>query len=251
MRQKTQNLIRLLIPIFIIGLILVAYANKAVAPIGEFAKERKQEITPAKTPEKTTEEPAKELKSEIPSSKFIKVPFLIQAPNGNWDTIHEEACEEAALIMITHFKEGIIIGSAEDGDREILDMIKYEDENGYGVSITLSQLNQIAKSYFNLQTGRVETNVSIDKIKIEIAAGRPVIVPAAGKALPNPNFRNGGPIYHMLVIKGYDKDGFYTNDPGTKKGEGFFYKYNDLFNAIHDWDKNDILRGKRAYLVFD
>jgi uncharacterized protein YvpB len=88
-------------------------------------------------------------------------------------------------------------------------------------------------------------------IKDELANGRPVIVGAAGKILPNPNFRNGGPNYHMLVVIGYDKNGFITNDPGTRKGQDFRYSFSDLFNAIHNWESNNILNGLKEYLVFD
>jgi uncharacterized protein YvpB len=137
------------------------------------------------------------------------------------------------------------------GDVEIRKMIQYEEKNGYGISITLEQLNQVAKDYAGMQTGRIKTNATIDDIKKELDDGRPVIVPAAGKILPNPNFRNGGPLYHMLVVKGYDKNGFITNDPGTRKGEGFRYTFNALYNAIHDWNGGDVLAGQKAYIVFD
>jgi len=88
-------------------------------------------------------------------------------------------------------------------------------------------------------------------IKKEIAAGHPVIVPAAGKVLPNPNFTNGGPNYHMLLIIGYDQTDFITNDPGTRNGKNFRYTYDGLINAIHDWNPNNILDGRKAVLVFD
>ena len=91
----------------------------------------------------------------------------------------------------------------------------------------------------------------MEQIKKEIASGRPVIVPAAGRILPNPNFTPPGPKYHMLVIKGYNSTQFITNDQGTRKGDGFVYTYNSLLNALHDWDPGDILNGRKAVLVFD
>ena len=63
-----------------------------------------------------------------------------------------------------------------------------------------------------------------------------IIIPAAGRLLGNPYFQTPGPIYHMLVIRGYNATEFITNDPGTKRGDGFKYKYQTLINAIHDWD---------------
>jgi len=189
--------------------------------------------------------------TKLPASFTIKVPFTTQAPLANWDSAHEEACEEASLIMVHHFIDKTTIISKESAETEIQDLLVYETENNYAVDVTVKELNQIAKSYYSLSKSRVVTNATIDKIKAEIAAGRPVIIPAAGKLLDNPNFQNGGPNYHMLAITGYEGDEFITNDPGTRKGENYRYKQDILFGAIHDWDKDDIAKGQKAYLVFD
>ena len=187
----------------------------------------------------------------LPEKVTINMPFTTQAPNANWDALHEEACEEASLIMLKHYKDKTNIGSKDDAEKEIQDLVSFENENGYKVDVTTTELSQIAKDKYSMATGRVVEKATIDGIKREIASGRPVIIPAAGKLLPNPNFRSGGPLYHMLVIKGYDKDGFITNDPGTRKGEGFRYTFDALYNAIHDWDPSNILNGEKRYLVFD
>lgn len=189
--------------------------------------------------------------TEIPRKKIIKVPFTTQAPLVNWDETHEEACEEASLIMVKHFLRNTNIESPESADKEILDLIHFEEQNNYQPDVTTTELNEIARKYYGINSGRVQQNISIDDIKREVAAGKPVIVPAAGKILPNPNFRNGGPVYHMLVIRGYDADGFTTNDPGTRKGEYFRYSFEELYNAIHDWDPDDIMAGGKNMLVFD
>lgn len=189
---------------------------------------------------------------EIPSSKTIEVPFLSQAPLGNWDQLHEDACEEASILMLDLFYDGTKSITKDEGEKELHALVDWETKNGYGNSITLEQLNAIALRYFNLSNGQVKPLSSIDDIKKEIALGRPVIVPAAGKVLPNPYFKNGGPIYHMLVIKGYDETSFISNDPGTvSKGEGLKYTYGDLLNSIHDWDPTYILNGPKAMLVFE
>ena len=195
--------------------------------------------------------PSPQTATGIPGSVLLDVPFLAQAPFGVWDPLHEDACEEASLIMVKHFLDKDRNLTPTSGDIEIRKIIQYEEKNGYGISISLEQLNQIAKEYLGMPTGRVKYDVTIDDIKKELAAGRPVIVPAAGKILPNPNFRNGGPNYHMLVVVGYNQKEFITNDPGTRKGESFRYSFQDLFGAIHDWDENNILNGQKAYLVFD
>lgn len=184
------------------------------------------------------------------NSALIKVPFLVQAPFANWDSLHEDACEEASLIMVYHYYNKTKIDSNQQGEDEIQKLIEYENNNGYGPSITLSELSIVAKKYYNMNSGRI-INADKDSIIAELKTGRPVIVPAAGKLLENPNFKNGGPNYHMLVITGYDKNGFITNDPGTKKGEGFRYTYKNLLESVHDWDPNNIMNGNKNALVFD
>lgn len=213
--------------------------NAAVAPQEEVPKEQNPETI--------------EIKEEkiLPTRKIISVPFLVQAPNANWDQTHEEACEEASLLMVVRYQNNKKFGNSEENDEAILNLINYEKEKGYGDSITLYDLSKIASDYFGIKTGRIEKNITASDIKKELAKDKPVIVGAAGKILPNPNFRNGGPNYHMLVIVGYNEAGFITNDPGTKKGERFFYTYDELMNSIHDWDKEDILKGEKNYLVFD
>ncbi|PJA87264.1 MAG: hypothetical protein CO141_00330 [Candidatus Moranbacteria bacterium CG_4_9_14_3_um_filter_42_9] len=197
------------------------------------------------------ETPDAKIKKNPTGEAIASVPFLTQAPFAIWDPLHEDACEEASLIMVKHFLDKDQDLTPASGDVEIRKIIQYEEKNGYGISISLEQLKKIAKEYLGMPTGRIKYSPTIDDIKKELADGRPVIVPAAGKILPNPNFRNGGPNYHMLVVVGYDKNGFITNDPGTKKGQGFRYAYEGLFNAIHDWDATNILNGQKAYLVFD
>lgn len=188
---------------------------------------------------------------ELPKSIVLEVPFLSQAPFSKWDALHEDACEEASLLMIKYFFQGEKIISKDEGEKEIQSVIKFEKENGYEKSITLKELSEIANKFYKMKNGRIEKNINVEKIKKELADGKPVIVGAAGKILPNPNFKNGGPNYHMLVVKGYDEKGFITNDPGTRLGENFRYTFEDLQKSIHDWNEKNILNGEKNYLVFD
>jgi len=189
-------------------------------------------------------------KIEIPAKHSLQVPFTSQAPFANWDPVYEDACEEASLIMIEYYLRGEDLDSKELADKEILDLISLENSLGFGPSITMAELNRLAKIHYGRNTGRIET-ATISNIEKDLAAGKPVIIPANGKMLENPNFRNGGPVYHNLVITGYDSKEFITNDPGTRKGHNYRYPKDLLLDAIHDWDADDINSGAKVYLVFD
>ena len=61
-----------------------------------------------------------------------------------------------------------------------------------------------------------------------------MLVPTAGRELGNPYYKQPGPIYHFLVIRGYTSKYLITNDVGTRRGEEYKYKFDILINAVHD-----------------
>jgi hypothetical protein len=189
--------------------------------------------------------------SSLPASILIKVPFAPQAPFAVWDPLHEEACEEMSLIMVHHYLAETSL-SLETAEKEVQEMISWERENGYADDVNVMELSEIASSLYGYNA-RVITDVTAEKIKAELAAGNPIIIPAAGRMLKNPFFSGEGPYYHMLVIIGYTNGGFITNDPGTKRGEQYWYSESVLMNAIHDWTgvKEEITTGAKNALIIE
>lgn len=181
----------------------------------------------------------------------LKVPYTSQAPLAVWDPLHEEACEEASLLMVYYYRTGQKFTTPLEADAELKKLVAWEEDHGYKVDLTAKELIAVADSYLKLKTGRIITDPTIDQLKAELNAGRPVIVPAAGRELKNPYFTSPGPIYHMLVLKGYDSTGFIANDPGTRRGESYHYAFKRIMDAIHDWDPDQILNGKKVAVVFD
>ena len=189
--------------------------------------------------------------SVLPESVLIEVPFSPQSPFAKWDALHEEACEEMSLIMVQRFL-GQQLLSQNDAETEVQALIAWEREHGYADDVTVSELGGIAEDYYQLHA-RVLTNVTADSLRRELAKGNPVIIPAGGRQLHNPNFSGEGPFYHMLVVIGYTRDGFITNDPGTKMGEQYWYATDVLMDALHDWtgEKEKIAQGPKNALVLE
>jgi len=189
----------------------------------------------------------------LPPSINLGVPFTSQAPFANWDEVHEETCEEASLLMVARYKKGQTIDSPSDADQELLKLVDFENKIfGYYKDTTAEETARIGKEYYGFKKPRVVYEFTVDTIKRELAAGNPIIVPAAGRQLGNPYFTSPGPIYHMLVIRGYTADGkFITNDPGTRRGEGYLYKFDTVMNAIHDWNGGDVVNGKKVIIVLE
>ena len=190
-------------------------------------------------------------KKPLPAEINLKVPFTPQAPHANWELPYGEACEEASALMVYYYFEKKTF-SKESADKEIKKLVDFQSKKyGFYKDSTADETARFIKDYWKYKKVRV-IPASIDAIKQELAAGRPVIIPAAGRLLGNPNFRRPGPLYHMLVVKGYTKDGkFITNDPGTRNGANFVYDQKVLMNAIHDWNGGDVNNGKKVIIVVD
>lgn len=191
--------------------------------------------TPSETPKVS---PSIEKEKIIIKSYFnLSVPFTTQAPYSNWDDLHNEACEEASMIMAdAYFNKKTL--NKDISEKSILDFVSWQNQNGYTYDVTSGEVVKILDSYFSLN-GILDENVTVENIQKILNDGKLIIIPAAGRRLGNPNFKTPGPLYHMLVIRGYDdnKKEFITNDPGTRNGQEYRYKYDVLINAIHDWPK--------------
>ncbi len=189
----------------------------------------------------------RELRREV----NLGVPFTSQAPDGNWDSPYDEACEEASLLMVEYFYRGEEL-TKEISNREINALYDWQTVNGYTVDVEIAELADIARDYYGRE-GKVyyDEDVTIENIKFLVDSGYPVIIPAAGRMLGNPNFSGEGPPYHMVVVTGYDGKYFYTNDPGTRRGERFRYKQGVFVDAIRDWTGSvlTINSGRKALLV--
>jgi len=185
----------------------------------------------------------------VKASVLIRVPFTSQAPLANWDAMHEETCEEAAMLMVQRFWVGGTL-SPQTAEDELQKIVAWETDHGYGYDVTMPQLLEVAKGYFGL-SGHIDTNVTEAHIKELLSQGYPIVIPAAGRELGNPYFSGEGPWYHALTIVGYDEKNFITNDPGTKRGESYKYPYATLLSAIHDWTgvKEETNTGPKRMLV--
>ncbi len=178
----------------------------------------------------------KEIKKE--EIKFIdyKVPFTSQAPTGNWDDERQQdGCEEASALMAVYWAQGKSLNSTIALEK-ILGASDYE-QNTHGEFRDISvddAVQWIYKEYFKFNKVVAKKNVSLNDIIIELGKGNVVVVPANGQKLGNPYFTAPGPERHMLLIRGYDKakKQFITNDPGTKRGQGYRYDENVLYEAI-------------------
>lgn len=186
------------------------------------------------------------------------VPFVSQAPTGNWkDPRQQDGCEEAVSYMAMLWVKGeqppVDNTSVEQKLLAISDWEK-EKFGSYRDTSAQDTAGRIIKDYFGLEDSDVKYDVTVGDIVAELVKGNIVIVPADGRKLGNPYFTAPGPVRHMLVVRGYDPktDEFITNDNGTKRGEAYRYKSSVLLGAIRDYPTGEdipITQIRRAMIV--
>lgn len=195
-----------------------------------------------------------------PFSINLDVPFYSQAPRGDWGMPYQEACEEASLLLASYYVRGEDPTPAEF-ENDLLAMVEWEVSYfGQYEHTSVDQTAEMARVYLGMtggESGRVEVveKPSADDLRAILARGDVIVAPFAGRYLGNPYFTGLGPVYHMLVIRGYKGDTFITNDVGTRHGKNYKYSEEVLMNALHDWhesaawDSEGILKGARRVLV--
>lgn len=182
--------------------------------------------------------PIEILKTQIKDDIKQSVPFIVQAPHAQWDDPrYQDACEEASLLMAYAWinNDGYI--SKNNAEEEIEKMFIREREIfGDVVDTSVADTAKFFSEYYGHKV-EVYENITMEEMYQVISDGGIIIVPTDGTKLGNPNFTNGGPERHMLVVIGYDRDNkeFITNDPGTRVGRGYKYKDSTLYNAIRDY----------------
>jgi len=190
-------------------------------------------------------------KTLLPVEMNLAVPFTVQAPLRNWSLPYEEFCEESSVLMAASFVQKRDIPDANLADQALLAIKAFEDKTfGYYEDTTADETTRILREYFGINQVVLAIDPTILDIKTALANRKAVIMPVAGREIGNPYFQQPGPLYHMLVIKGYTSNGeFITNDPGTRRGADYMYAENVLMRAMHDWNGGDVLHGRKVIII--
>ncbi|MBN2087954.1 C39 family peptidase [Candidatus Peregrinibacteria bacterium] len=179
----------------------------------------------------------------------LYVPFFSQAPDGDWGMPWQEACEEASVILAYYYATDQS-PTKEKFKADIQKLVEWEIENyGQYEHTNIDQTASMLSEVFKFPNFHISTNPTVENLKTELAQGHVIVAPFAGRQLHNPFYSGEGPLYHMLVIKGYDEKNFITNDVGTRRGENFIYPYQVILSAMHEWHDDDIKLGAKKIIV--
>jgi len=187
----------------------------------------------AKEPPATSE--PDNLPVSLPEELNLKMTFYAQAPFGNWDYPWQETCEEASVLLIAneYLKKS---WTADQFNDELLKLVEWEKTTfGDYKHTSVIQTVKILNEYLELKT-LVYDNPTFEDVQKVLARGHFIVMTFAGKKLGNPFYKNGGPNYHAMVIKGYKKgEKIITSDVGTRNGENYVYSWKTINNAMHDY----------------
>ena len=171
----------------------------------------------------------------LPEELNLEAPFYSQAPFADWAFPWQEACEEASILLAANVYQDHE-WTREEFNEEILKMVDWQEQRfGTYLDTTASQVQEILTDYLHLDSIMHE-NPTFEDIQKILNEGHFIVMFFSGKQLDNPNFKNGGPLYHAVLIKGYKKNQrVITHDVGTRKGENYVYSWKTLQYAMHDF----------------
>ncbi len=186
-----------------------------------------------------------------PKEKNLDVPFVSQAPEGNWFEPWLNACEETSIFMIDAYYTGEEEISTEEAKENIREIFTLKTQE---IDSSLDESMQTVKELIDLLdlswTAEVVENPTADQLIQEIANNRPVIVPIYAPKLYGTNDSVAGPDYHVVVLVGYNDETseFILNDPAHASDTEPRFSYEVLMEAIHDLDQAEYTEGGKAVL---
>ncbi len=188
----------------------------------------------------------------------LPVPYVPEAPDGLMVKPWNNSCEEASTAMLDEYysgnkDKGITKAKAK---KAILYYIDVENRIfGYNGNTDAAEMTKVINEYSKYFEAKIKTNPTLEDIKNELRAGRPVIPLLYGKDLNNPRiqFARSGSYYHVFVIKGFDDETeeFIVNDNGDlKQGLDLRYSYDTILGALRDYDHKTSKTVKPATVLF-
>lgn len=172
----------------------------------------------------------------------LPVPFYWEIPDGVWVAPWSGACEEASIVAVEgyYLKKPKTIVKKDEAKKTIFPLFGIETKLfGYNLDTNGEEIVKVINDFSSFDAKLVE-NPTLEDLKAELDAGRPVITLHYGYDLNNPRhrFRRGGSSYHTMVLTGYDeaKKEFLVNDSELSDGIDLRYKYDIILSTLHDFN---------------
>lgn len=191
----------------------------------------------------STTQPTTTPQSNTPtSSVMLAVPHIWEIPDGKWVPPWSGACEEVSAVMVERFylHDKTTHLSPAQTKKLVGPLFPWENKVfGSNIDTDATRTARLINDFTSAEA-RIVWNPSLESIKDELRAGRPVISMHYGYDMKNPRhrFRQGSSSYHVVVLAGFDdaKMEFLVNDSELKDGRHNRYSYNTIMNSLHDFN---------------
>ena len=240
--RKLKILAVALIIIFVIGIgayglyrLRKARYVKETVPVAISIDTVTESVSPVTKNTSKAQETSPTTASSLPANLNLAMTFYSQAPFGNWSEPWQNACEESSMLLVAneYFKHN---WTREQFRDQILKIVAWETKMfGDYKENDANQMMKILEEYLGLK-GVIHKNPTFADVQNILAKGHLIVFPLAGREIGNPYYTNGGPDYHVMVVKGY-KEGekIITEDVGTSHGENYVYSWETFMKANHDY----------------
>ena len=216
---------------------------------------KKQADATATAETKEAEEAKEDIVETAPIKKIsLSVPFIIEIPDGTWTGNWKNACEEASMAMVDQYYQGTNSIGRQASKKIMLPLFSYQNSVwGSNSDSNATRTAKIIEANLDFKA-TIKRNPTIDEIKDELRAGRPVISFHYAKYLPNPGhrFRANGSYFHVMVISGFDDttEEFITEDPGAENGLDYRYGYDTFMSTLGDFNHTTKKADGPATVIF-
>ncbi len=182
--------------------------------------------------------------TEITPSSTVRlaVPHIWEIPDGKWVPPWSGACEEVSAVMVERFylHDKTLQLTPTQTKKIVGPLFPWENKTfGSNIDTDATRTARLINDFSSAEA-TIVWEPTLDAIKAELRAGRPVISMHYGYGMQNPRhrFRQGSSSYHVVVLAGYDdtKKEFLVNDSEFKDGRHNRYSYDIIMNSLHDFD---------------
>ncbi|OGH94625.1 MAG: hypothetical protein A2538_04295 [Candidatus Magasanikbacteria bacterium RIFOXYD2_FULL_41_14] len=171
----------------------------------------------------------------------LQIPYINEAPENQWVGSWKNACEEAVITMMEQYYTKKTTLTIAEGER-FMQILFDAQKSAYGSDANSDTIRTLFLiDNYSSFGATLKTNPTLDGIKQELLAGRPVMAFHYGFDLRNHNipFLATGSSYHTTLIKGFDdaNQQFITHDPGDEiDGPDHRYGYEIFMNSLRDYN---------------
>lgn len=189
------------------------------------------------------------------SSVRLAVPHIWEIPDGKWVPPWSGACEEVSAIMVERFylHDKTLQLTPAQTKKIVGPLFPWENKVfGSNIDTDATRTARLINDFTSAEA-TIVWEPTLEAIKDELRAGRPVISMHYGYDMKNPRhrFRQGSSSYHVVVLVGFEdaKKDFLVNDSEFKEGGHNRYTYDIIMNSLHDFDhKTKKANGKPVVL---